>query len=70
MNTERTTYQSSENRKAQTELQNRYGRIAISAVAAALTCGRGSDNATELRKGAESGSTDSRTSGFKVGTHY
>lgn len=69
MNTEQTTYQSSENRKAQTELQNRYGRIAISAVAAALTCGRGSDKAAEVKNGAESRSTDSRTADFKVGAH-
>ena len=40
MNKEQTTYQSSEGRKAQTELQNRYGRIAISAVAAALPYGK------------------------------
>jgi hypothetical protein len=39
MTNEETTYQSSEGRKSQTELQNRYGRIAISAVAAALPYG-------------------------------
>lgn len=40
MNTEKTGTQSAEGRKSQTDLQNRYGRIAISAVAAALTCGK------------------------------
>ncbi len=39
MTKEQTTYQSSESRKSQAELQNRYGRIAISAVAAALPYG-------------------------------
>ncbi len=63
MNTERTTFQSSENRKAQTELQNRYGRIAISAVAAALSCGR------DGTKGAEAQNRDSRTADSKAGTH-
>ncbi len=37
----------SEGRKSQTELQNRYGRIAISAVAAALACGKGSQKPAE-----------------------
>lgn len=39
MTNEETTYQSMEGRKSQAELQNRYGRIAISAVAAALPYG-------------------------------
>ena len=39
MTKEETTYQSSEGRKSQAELQKRYGRIAISAVAAALPYG-------------------------------
>jgi hypothetical protein len=39
MNNDRATNQSLDGRKSQSDLQNRYGRIAISAVAAALTCG-------------------------------
>ena len=39
MNNDKATNQSLDGRKSQSDLQNRYGRIAISAVAAALTCG-------------------------------
>jgi hypothetical protein len=49
MNQEQTTAQSSEARKSQTELQNRYGRIAISAVAAALSCGKGGKKPAETK---------------------
>jgi hypothetical protein len=49
MNTEQTGYQSAEGRKSQTELQNRYGRIAISAVAAALSCGKDSTKLAETK---------------------
>jgi hypothetical protein len=47
MDTAQTTGQSSEGRKMQIELQNRYGRIAISAVAAALSCGKGAKKPAE-----------------------
>jgi hypothetical protein len=49
MTQEQTTAQSSEGRKSQTELQNRYGRIAISAVAAALSCGKGAKKPAETK---------------------
>lgn len=39
MNNERATSQSQDSRKRQSELQSRYGRIAISAVVAALPYG-------------------------------
>lgn len=49
MNTDQTTYQSSESRKSQTELQNRYGRIAISAVVAALPYGKDKGTPSETK---------------------
>ena len=54
MNTEQTTGQSSEGRqsevrKSQTELQNRYGRIAISAVVAALPYGTDSKTLADTK---------------------
>ena len=49
MNTEQTGYQSAEGRKSQAELQNRYGRIAISAVVAALSCGKESTKPAETK---------------------
>ncbi len=49
MNNEQTGKSLSEARKSQTELQNRYGRIAISAVAAALTCGKDAGKPAETK---------------------
>ena len=49
MTQEQTTAQSSEGRKSQTELQNRYGRIAISAGAAALSCSKGAKKPAETK---------------------
>ena len=47
MNNDRATNQSPDGRKSQSELQKQYGRIAISAVAAALPYG----GETKLRDG-------------------
>lgn len=49
MNNELRGQSPSEARKSQTELQNRYGRIAISAVAAALTCGKDANKPAETK---------------------
>ena len=49
MNNDRATNQSPDGRKSQSELQNRYGRIAISAVAAALPYGGESQAAATAR---------------------
>ncbi|MET0279257.1 MAG: hypothetical protein ABW198_13085 [Pseudorhodoplanes sp.] len=49
MNKEQAMNQSPEARKSQAELQNRYGRIALSAVAAALPYGADSKKPAETK---------------------
>lgn len=53
MKTEQTAGRPSESRKPQIELQQRYGRIAISAVAAALNCSGRNCQASDDRDDAE-----------------